>query len=595
MTHVFRRVTNVFFALLLAVFSINLSGVMSLHTTYADPSGNNGTIKIAESDADDNDNSNANDPHITGCNLNVKFFGYDTGARTATVTFEAQPPTAGQLVSPLGAQNVNFTGLGGDGNTLDHTQPYTLAFSGVPQPNQGYHVKVTVHADGSQGNDTKHKTIWVEGCEPALTPVTPVAPTSLNPCGVASDTYTVPSTTGVIYKVNGVITPAGTYHATGSVTITVVADTGYVLQGTTTSWTFTFTNAACPVTATPPTKVDVCGTTNDTYTIPSTTGVFYKVNGVTKSAGTYSVTPLQYIFGVTITAHATSGYALQDTTSWTFTFSAQPCAVTPANPTKVDVCGTTNDTYTIPSTAHVKYYVNGVYKPAGTYAASPITLIVAIADAGYYIPLNEQSVWPFVFTNKACPQPCVPNFAPLAFTILHHHDDDDVDCIPVPATPGNPSKVDACGTTHDTYTIPSTTGVIYKVNGVITPAGTYPATGTVTITAVAATGYVLSGTAEWTFTFTDEACEPEPCTPTMVSAITLSTLVNDDNCAPGMGGGGTPTIVKTSTTFSTPTELPQTGPEASSTFTKLFMVITAGLVTYSVMFFLVNRRDLVRK
>ncbi len=69
------------------------------------------------------------------------------------MTFEAQAPTAGQLVSPMGAQAVTFTGSG-PGNTLDHTENYTLAFSGELQQNQAYHVTVTVVVDGAQGNET---------------------------------------------------------------------------------------------------------------------------------------------------------------------------------------------------------------------------------------------------------------------------------------------------------------------------------------------------------------------------------------------------------------------------------------------------------
>ncbi len=34
-------------------------------------------------------------------------------------------------------------------------------------PQQGYHVKLTIHAPGSQGADTKHKVFWVEPCETA--------------------------------------------------------------------------------------------------------------------------------------------------------------------------------------------------------------------------------------------------------------------------------------------------------------------------------------------------------------------------------------------------------------------------------------------
>ena len=34
-----------------------------------------------------------------------------------------------------------------------------------PHPQQGWHVKLTVNNDGSQGSDVKHKVFWVTGCE----------------------------------------------------------------------------------------------------------------------------------------------------------------------------------------------------------------------------------------------------------------------------------------------------------------------------------------------------------------------------------------------------------------------------------------------
>nr|MBA2599991.1 hypothetical protein [Actinomycetota bacterium] len=41
-----------------------------------------------------------------------------------------------------------------------------LAESGAtPHAKQGYHVKLTVNADGSQGADSKHKVFWVQSCE----------------------------------------------------------------------------------------------------------------------------------------------------------------------------------------------------------------------------------------------------------------------------------------------------------------------------------------------------------------------------------------------------------------------------------------------
>ena len=45
---------------------------------------------------------------------------------------------------------------------------------------KGFHVKLTIHADGSQGADTKHKVFWVQPCEVPTTPPS-TAPTSTVP------------------------------------------------------------------------------------------------------------------------------------------------------------------------------------------------------------------------------------------------------------------------------------------------------------------------------------------------------------------------------------------------------------------------------
>ena len=51
---------------------------------------------------------------------------------------------------------------------------WTLALSAYPvHPQQGYHVKLTVNADGSQGADTKHKVFWVGPCDPGTPTVNP--------------------------------------------------------------------------------------------------------------------------------------------------------------------------------------------------------------------------------------------------------------------------------------------------------------------------------------------------------------------------------------------------------------------------------------
>jgi len=89
------------------------------------------------------------------------------------VTFEAHAPT----LRPDGDDQVLLTDtvfIGEDDNSgggseagLDASRTYRLSFAGIaPHPVQGFHVKLTVRADGSQGADTKHKVFWVSGCYP---------------------------------------------------------------------------------------------------------------------------------------------------------------------------------------------------------------------------------------------------------------------------------------------------------------------------------------------------------------------------------------------------------------------------------------------
>jgi hypothetical protein len=127
-----------------------------------DPPGNNGTVKVGGLF----DDTGGNESHV-GCELQVEFAGYDEGALTGTATFELIPPTGS------GVLHEDWTSIGedpaGGANDLDATLVAPLsgpiAASGVePQALQGFHVKLTVHAEGSIGADTKHKTFWVTDC-----------------------------------------------------------------------------------------------------------------------------------------------------------------------------------------------------------------------------------------------------------------------------------------------------------------------------------------------------------------------------------------------------------------------------------------------
>jgi hypothetical protein len=135
------------------------------------PPGNNGTIKLDDTPFDDAPN---NEPHV-GCVFQVDFYGYDQGDLDATVTFEAHPPTG-----PVQLLLTDTVFIGEDDNSgggsqagLDASETYTLDFTGItPHPNQGFHVKLTINAEGSQGADVKHKVFWVTGCAPAPTTTT---------------------------------------------------------------------------------------------------------------------------------------------------------------------------------------------------------------------------------------------------------------------------------------------------------------------------------------------------------------------------------------------------------------------------------------
>ena len=128
----------------------------------ADPPGNNGTIKI---DAQAFDDHPDNEPHV-GCVFQVDFYGFDQGDLDADVEFAVHPPTGKDVVIRTDTVDIGEDAAGG-GTDLDASRTYNLAAALAaydPHPQQGFHIKLTIEADGSQGAQTKHKVFWVEGC-----------------------------------------------------------------------------------------------------------------------------------------------------------------------------------------------------------------------------------------------------------------------------------------------------------------------------------------------------------------------------------------------------------------------------------------------
>jgi hypothetical protein len=181
-------------ALPLAVLALaNPAGASSTNG----PPGNNGTVKIDRLLFDDHPN---NEPHV-GCNFQVDFYGFDKGDLNGEVTFAVQPPTGKAKVLrtdtvPIGEDNNSG---GGSEAGLDASREYDLSSYLVglypEHPQQGYHVKLTVNADGSQGADTKHKVFWVRDCKlPTTPPVTPTDNPTDNPTVNAADNPAVTAT-----------------------------------------------------------------------------------------------------------------------------------------------------------------------------------------------------------------------------------------------------------------------------------------------------------------------------------------------------------------------------------------------------------------
>jgi hypothetical protein len=146
-------------------------GAMALPASAAhpdgggDPSGNNGTVKITPNAEDDGIPQNT--PHVS-CVFDIEWYGFDEGADiVSTVVFTMQAPTSDVGLSGTEPSQVFVGGdpAGGAGNDFDGEATFTLSFTGAADPEQGYHVKVTVHTPGSQGADTKHKVLWVSPCD----------------------------------------------------------------------------------------------------------------------------------------------------------------------------------------------------------------------------------------------------------------------------------------------------------------------------------------------------------------------------------------------------------------------------------------------
>jgi hypothetical protein len=149
-----------------------LGGFMAPAAFAQDPTGNNGTVKVDGVAFGAHPN---NEPHV-GCVFEIDFYNYDAGGLEATVTFTGQAPTGKDIILVDNDVVELQDDPAGGGTDVDAQVQYDLSslvgLLGDPHPQQGFHIKLTVHAEGSRGADTKHKVFWVE-CAPTTPPTPP--------------------------------------------------------------------------------------------------------------------------------------------------------------------------------------------------------------------------------------------------------------------------------------------------------------------------------------------------------------------------------------------------------------------------------------
>lgn len=147
--------------------------------------------------------------------------------------------------------------------------------------------------------------------------VTPAAATFNDSTGVIA----IPSKTGCVYKIDGLVVQSGLQDPIATdteVVVTVIADQGYKLkENSTISWTFSWIDTRIEVEPTAATFDNSTGV----ITIPSKTGCIYKIDNVAAQSGPQD--PIAKNTDVVVTVVADQGYKLAEgsTVEWTFTWT----------------------------------------------------------------------------------------------------------------------------------------------------------------------------------------------------------------------------------------------------------------------------------
>ncbi len=224
------------------------------------------------------------------------------------------PGTASDpVITPVPTAHITYT-VKGNVVTATPDQGYALGAS------QGWTI------DPETGVGTYTVDLVIPDCTVTVQVVDPKITTSQE-CGVAA-TFTIPTTTGVVYLLNGEVIEAGTYSTPSTGTITAKAATGYALGNS--EWSFDLklpATVACPTVVTPvgPTvdSSTTCGV-EGSYTIPATEGIVYLLDGVVVTAGSHDGPA-----SGTITAQAKDGFTLANA-DWSVALdlpAAGPCNI----------------------------------------------------------------------------------------------------------------------------------------------------------------------------------------------------------------------------------------------------------------------------
>ena len=351
--------------------------------------------------------------------------------------------------------------------------------------------------------------------------------------GTTDGTYTITAASHISYTVSvnaGAPAPIlpGQYTAQpgDTIVITAVPDAGYKLVNTASPWSHTFTDPGdCldKASAGDPAFVDsICeaqttGSTQGTYEIVAADHITYtvSVNGGSPAAvlpGTYDAQPDDL---VVITAIPDAGYKLDGTASpWSHTF-ADPGAcldtVVPVPPGHTDETCTVDEglhghfhpgSIILPATTGVQYAIDGTVPdpadgtPVAGGTAYPATdgahSVSAVALTGYKLDASYTAPYP------------VTILAALACGDLIDH----------PLVEPIVASVQPTCTTGGSFTLSNslaTAGaVIWTVDGSPVSEGTYPVTGTRTVTIHAAAngpdfGFVTLQKQDWTLDFSAPA------------------------------------------------------------------------------------------